>query len=285
MKFTEILQAHRIGYRTEGKHTRRGWIQLDCPFCLGPLYMGYNLAFGTLNCWRCGPKRPLEVLQKLTGEPWNDLRKLLSDLDREVEVEVPKRGRLILPKGIGPLLQAHRRYLQRRGFDSTRLERLWQIRAIGHASELSWRVFIPIHYRNKIVSWTTRSISDTVTTRYVSASIEQEELDHKDLLYGEDYCRHSIIVHEGPTDVWRTGPGAVSTFGTGFSAEQVLKISKYPNRAICFDNEPEAQRRACDLCDRLEMFPGHTYRIILDSKDAATAHEKQIKELRERFLV
>ena len=105
-------------------------------------------------------------------------------------------------------------------------------------------------------------------------------MNHKELLYGEDYCRGSVIIHEGPTDVWRTGPGAVALLGTGFTDAQVLRLSHYGLRIVCFDSEPAAQRRANKLCSLLDGFPGETINVVLDSKDPGSATPKEIAKLR-----
>lgn len=136
-----------------------------------------------------------------------------------------------------------------------------------------------------MVSWTTRSISDRHSERYISASPQEESIDHKTLLYSEDYVRETIIVCEGPTDVWRIGPGAVSTFGTSFSQGQVDKICRYPRRVVCFDRESFAQRRAAELCDLISPFPGETFNIKLETgKDPGNCDIKEIKKLRSLFL-
>jgi hypothetical protein len=162
------------------------------------------------------------------------------------------------------------------------MESLWGLQGIGPTGDQAYRIFIPIKYRGEIVSWTTRSIRDK-GLRYLSASSEQERLPHKNLLYGEDLCFNVVIVVEGPFDVYRTGPGAVATFGTSYSREQLLKISKYPVRVICFDAEVQAQVQARKMVAELSCFPGKTYNVVLDSKDAGAASDKEIKALR-KFL-
>jgi len=224
----------------------------------------------------------IETLVEHTGKTPAFIRSLLDGLNDGIDFKDPeeKRGTLILPKGIGELLPAHQRYLKKRNFNFRSLSRLWGVKGLGIHATLPWRLFIPIHYHGKIVSWTTRSISNK-GVRYLSAPADHEEINHKKLLYGEDHCRHAIIIHEGPIDVWRTGPGSVATCGTGFSRSQVLKICKYPIRVICFDNEKEAQQRATELCDLVEPFPGETYNVTLNSKDAAEADETEVNQLRE----
>ena len=283
MKFNEILREHNVRFETEGKHCRSGWLQFDCPYCGGILYMGYNLAGRYLNCWRCGGKNLADALTRLTGMSFGEAKRALEDLASEkVERETPI-GRYREPKGVGALQAPHRRYLKSRGFEPLEIAKLWNVGGIGLTVNLPWRLFIPINQNARPVSWTTRSIAENAELRYIAASPEEEEIPRLDLLYGVDYCRQVCIVHEGPADVWKTGPGAVATMGAAVSTAQLTRIASFPYRVICFDNEPEAQRRASRLCDALEMFPGETRRAILDAPDPATASPKEVRALR-KFL-
>lgn len=289
MLFSDVLQSHKIPFQTEGHHhCRSGWIQFDCPFCgpgTGKLHMGYNLAGNYVNCWRCGPHSIKETLQELLGINYWEVRKLVRDLRPERHVKQIKRtGTLEIPKGVGPMLPQHRRYLKQRGYDPDEIERLWGVQGIGLAERLQWRLFIPVVHSGRTVSWTTRSIWDNVDARYISAKEGQEELNHKQVLYGEDYCRHAVIVTEGPTDVWRGGPGFVATLGTSFTRSQILAISRFPMRVICLDSDLAGGRRSRDLCAFLDLFPGETYRVELSSKDLSTAPAKEVDKLRNTFL-
>ena len=83
MKFTEILEQLNIPYRTEGKHCRDGWVNIDCPFCgkdSGKFHLGYSLQDQYLNCWVCGYRRPVEVLMEITGKTFYECKKLLGDI-------------------------------------------------------------------------------------------------------------------------------------------------------------------------------------------------------------
>lgn len=289
MKFSELLDELGVESRTEGHHhCRSGWLQLDCPKCSPnskSFRLGYNLAYKYLNCWVCGRLNVIEVLRELTGKSWSKCKSLLDDVEAETAGPLPiaKRGKLVVPKGVNKLLVAHRLYLSKRGFDPDELVRLWEIGGIGVAARLSWRVYIPFIHNGQVVSWTTRKLTNE-GTRYISAKPEEEIFPTSDLLYGEDYCRTSIVVHEGPIDVWATGPGAVATTGLKFSSKQIARILKYPVRVVCFDNEPKAQRRARELADILSSYPGDTYNVCLSGKDAASSPKKEIKRLRRQFI-
>ncbi len=286
MKFAEILTKYNIESKTEGSHCRPGWLQINCPFCKSDkFHMGYSLTDKYLNCWRCGFHSVVSTLVELTGLSFPKCKQLFNDLEIVYDKTEKPKGKLILPKGLTKLKDTHRLYLRNRNFDPKELQGIWKIQGICISNWLSWRIFIPIIYRGKTVSWTTRSISDRKgITRYISAPTEMESIPHKTLLYGEDYCTDTIIIHEGPTDVWRIGPGATATLGLSYTQAQVNRMVNYPTRVVCFDNEKEAQKRASKLCDDLEVYPGETFNVVLSGKDPASSPIKEIEELRRRFL-
>jgi len=290
MKFTDILKQLDIPFKTEGHHhCRPGWIQLDCPFCgkgSQKWHLGYSLEMNYLNCWRCGSHPLTTTLVEITGQPFAECKKLLQQIETVKVKKKKAKGKLIIPKGVEALSRPHKSYLKKRGFIPTELELLWKIQGIGITSKLSWRIFIPIFYHGKMVSWTTRSISNWAGNlpRYFSASAKEESMPHKSLLYGEDnVISQTIIITEGPFDVWKIGPGAVATLGTGYSKEQLIKMTNYHKRIICFDSDTEAQRRARKLGDDLSAFPGTTFNVLLDAKDAGSANRKQIERLRKEL--
>lgn len=286
MKFAELLDQTGIPYITEGHHhCRAGWLQMDCPFCgkgSGKYHMGYSIAGNYAACWRCGGHSLQSILVEFLHISYERAKELLKGLERTKREEVEEHvGTLKVPKGVKPMLPQHRRYIRKeRRMDPDEIERLWHVQGIGIAARLSWRLFIPIEYRGEVVSWTTRSISKDVDLRYVSASSDEEAVPHKTLLYGEDMVRHACCIVEGPLDAWKIGPGAVATCGTGYSRAQFLRMTRFLYRYVCFDNEPEAQKRARDLVNNLSAFPGQTFNVTLDAKDAAEASDEEIAQLR-----
>lgn len=292
----ELLEELDIPFVEEGhEHCRDGWVQLDCPSCSPNTQhwrLGFNIAYGYVNCWHCGRLGLAETLAESSGRSRSQVRSLLGGLERRSAPRRERvRGTLKLPEGLAPLRKAHRRYLESRRLDPDEIVSKWEVQGIGLAVELSWRLFIPIHYHGDVVSWTTRSIADNHKLRYRSAGSTDEAIPHKTLLYGEDYARHSIVIVEGPIDAWTIGPGCVATCGTGLMGNaQLARIAKYPVRAICFDSEPKAQSRARDLMRQLRGFPGKTFNVELESgKDAndclrTSYGRREVREIRKRFL-
>jgi hypothetical protein len=295
MPIEEVFLRYNVETAPEGHHhARSGWVQADCPWCgrgSHKWHLGYNVAGRYFNCWRCGPKDRVEVLQELTGLSRQQVYVLAAGIEAPPWLkgkEVKRPTRCEMPPWAGnKLTRIHEKYLRGRGFDPDKIVKLWQVSGVGNVAPpgMAWRLFIPVLYRGEMVSWTTRSIADQAL-RYVSAKPEQESVSLRSILYGEDYVRGTtVVVHEGPTDVWKTGPGAVATFSTGYTRSHLFRLSKYRTRVVCYDAEPEAQARARKLCDELEAFPGETLNVVLESaKDAGAASESELAELRARFL-
>jgi hypothetical protein len=274
------------------RNVRRGWLGTDCPRCSpysNKFKLGFELSTGRAHCWTCGGMYGPEVLAQILHQPQKEVYQLLGELPkyRSKQEDVKHHGTLKIPPGVGELLPAHRVYLEReRKLDPDVVSRTWNLKGIGIGGRLQWRIFIPIHDEyGVIVSWTTRSVGKNNPLRYCSATEEEEAYPHKSLLYGAHLARHTIIILEGPVDVWTIGPGAVATLGVGYSAKQKQLMMQYPVRIVCFDAEDDAQDRAEQLCKELSTFPGKTENLLLETgKDPNAADREEIQELRLRYF-
>lgn len=245
--------------------------------------MGYSLDKSFVSCWTCGGHNLLRTLEELTGERKEVLKDLLGGLDKDYfRVEKP-RGKLIIPKGVGPLLKPHRAYLKWRGFDPDEIAEIWGVKGVGIAPRLSWHLWIPVYYEDRIISWTARSISrEEGGRRYTNAKTSEEEMPMKSVLYGGDLARTACVVVEGCTDAWAIGPGAVATMGINVTQEQIYALQKFTRVGICFDSEQSAQVRAKKLARQMEFTSELTEVFILETgKDAGSAKKEEIRELRE----
>jgi hypothetical protein len=290
MEFTEILDEYGVPYATQGNHhCRQGWVQIDCPFCepdTNKFHMGYNIAYKYTTCYKCGYHDLVSVLSSACKISKPSAFKLVKNLTgKKIAITTASSTKLVLPKNLTTLKKAHIKYLEKRGFNAQELVKIWKIQAIGISAHLSWRIFIPYILKGKTVAWTTRAISTEIKNKYKTAKNEQCLIPIKHLLYGQDYTnKNSVIIHEGPIDVWRTGHGAVAVSGLNYSSTQIKLLSQYKRRIICFDNEITAQKEAIKLCNTLSLFKGETINVCLDSNDAGCATKKEIKKLRSLLL-
>jgi hypothetical protein len=284
MSLLGLLNEYGIEYHEHGKNIGTGWYGFACPFHNDPSHhLGYNIGGNYFSCWNCGPIRAYDLLKEW-GIPYEEYKIAFGTGSVEKRHRRHTKGKLKYPEGYKPTLETvHKTYLKSRGFNPEKLIKIWKIGSIGLASRLAWRLFIPVYFQGEVVSWTTRSLSNE-GARYINARPEEENLPIRSVLYGLDHVRHSALVVEGPTGVWKIGPGTICTFGITYTNAQLHKISKIPFRAIAFDPEPDAQRRAKRLADSLSVFPGTTKVVELDSNDPGSLKPKDVQLLREEFI-
>jgi DNA primase len=163
---------------------------------------------------------------------------------------LPRRKALRTPLGLAPLSNRHKNYLSARGFNPDKLEYIWNLQGLGQNTdkEYRWRIFIPVTYQGKMVTFQCRAISDSQMPPYLACSAEREVRPIKECLYGLDQVEgDEVLVVEGVTDVWRLGPGAVATFGTSWIQAQANLLKRFKKVFIGFDPEDEAQQKAREL--------------------------------------
>lgn len=289
MEMQELLDEYRIPYDTSGRGKNRiGWLNMRCPYCGRDPYLGYSIEGKAFSCWNCGKHSVVETVVLLTGMDHREAIARCKNIPSNYVAREKLTGKLELPDDLGPLLGPHKKYLKSRNLDPDKAESLWNLQGIGRlGGKLAWRIFIPVHVNGEIVTWTTRRLTN-VEPRYHSARPEQSKLRIDHCLYGIDYARTSIIVVEGPGDVWRIGPGASCTFGTRVSSAQVERIAEFPVRCFLFDagaRESEAQRRSRELANRVAVMPGQTFRVTLETgKDPGSCDPSELEEIRREFL-
>lgn len=291
MELKQIIESLGIDASDSHHHSRTGWLQLrDCPFCYSHnFHLGIHVKRLYVNCYRCGRHELVDALSRLSGIKANRIADLIKKMDRGADIEPAESEKvrphtLKLPKGLGPMEKQHINYLASRGFNPSRLTKLWNLQGLGlEAGTLAWRIFIPIFVNDKMVSWTSRSIKPDAAKRYHACPSDECLIPRNEILYGHDYVRHCAVLVEGPADVWAVGPGAVCSLGTSISAAQINMLSRFPIRVICLDSQPAAQKVAKEIVSLLEVFDGETYNVVLDAKDAGSASKKEIRHLRSHF--
>jgi hypothetical protein len=121
-----------------------------------------------------------------------------------------------------------------------------------------------------------RSIRDSVRPKY-----RLSDGSPPDLLYGiHRVPGDSVIVVEGPADVWAVGPGAVATLGIDWHTAQALQLKAFRRRYIAYDPEERAQKKAQELGEWLSLFSGETTLIEGLPGDPGSLSRRRLRELR-----
>lgn len=259
--FLKFLRDYHIEYLTEGSRSRVGWVQIHCPFCSGSS-RGWDLGFciddGRISCWQCRGKTLSKTIQKLLNCSWPEAKNIISEYGgnktrpihhENSPVQVDKRKKVDFPPGTSCLGLRHREYLLDRNFNPDLLEQVYVLKGTGPLGDYKFRIIAPILLDGKMVSFQGRDITGKSELRYKACPMDLEVLHHKHTLYAIDLVEgNSVVVVEGITDAWRLGPGAVATFGTGFTSQQAnMIIKRFRKVFLMFDPEPKAQQVANEL--------------------------------------
>lgn len=291
-----IRLCHQFHIATQ--HNRDGWLQLQCPLCgsqgtHGGWYLGYSLSSGAFSCWRCGTLRFWDVVPRLLRVSEKQARLDLKPYWSFPKVKQPKlqndpkprQRKLAPPCPAGPLGEPHLAYLRGRGFEALETATKWNLGGIGwDGGAWAWRILIPIrneHY--KTVAYQGRSIGDA-KPKYRMTEDHLCLEDPKSLLYGiEEADGETVIVVEGPSGVWRMGPGTVATLGIGWHPAQANRLRRFKRRFLLFDPEVKAQKRARELAEYLAVFPGETEILGGFDSDPGDFSDELVKEIRKEI--
>lgn len=296
LDFLKLARDHRLSYTTDGHHhCHAGWAQTHCPNCTDGrhgFHLGFSLTRGTFNCWRCGPSRVVDTIGKLlrvsTGRAVEIVGKYGGARGPRPAAASPRRQEVPIPPGLGKCRDIHLEYLEDRGLLPNRVIEEWDLRGTRHLSgaQWNWRVVFPIYNTySEIVAWCGRSVLPDAKPKYRMTDDEDCSEDPKTFLYGiHRVPKDTVIVVEGPGDVWSIGPGAIALLGIDWKQDQANKLRKFSKRFIMFDPEEEAQRRAEKLAEHLSLFGGDTEIISGLPSDPGSLPRSYVKKIRRELL-
>jgi len=285
----EYLEDKNIDYKTEGKNVSNGWIEVNCPYCADTSeHLGISLNSYGFNCWSCGEKGHITKLIKEWENTW-DIKKILEEykeLEQPKKITVPKNKKLFsLPKEIleKPLLN-HTKYIESRNFDINYLIQKFNIYFCNFESK-NWahRIIIPIYKDRQLVSFTSRDTTDRAISKYKHCPNTSSIVPIKHTLYNIDSCeKYSAIIVEGAIDAWRMGDGAVSTYGTQVTLEQIYLLRHFRRLFILFD--ATAQENAKKLSHQLTGVTKEIKIIQLDKGDPAELSDEEALYIKKQIL-
>lgn len=294
----KFYEDHGIDYYSGNyphKHTRPGWIQIECPCCTGNpgLHLGFHEEQGFFVCYRCGWHPNERIIQKLIDVPWKEAKRVKREYGgRTTITKAPRRTKekditVKLPLGSRELQENHRKYLENRGFDPDELDDIWDLYGTPHIGPYKMRIIAPIYYRDKLVSYQGRDITGLSQMKYKACSKKEERIHHKDVVYGYDLVRKDAVLVEGIFDVWRLGPGAIATFGIMYTESQLNLLSKLRRVFILYDEgDSQAMEQAEKLCCSLNLL-GTESEIITTGKthDPGEYSKKEAEYLMRELLI
>jgi DNA primase len=291
----EYLDSIGVQYSHSGKNVTENDIGIECPFCPDgdpSNHLGIHLETKVFNCWRCGASgTAVKLIMSLEQIGFKSaLRKIeyqtkhRKDLTRNIHAHVRERAtgfdRIGLPSECeADLLDMHREFLEIRRFDPDYIFHKYNLQSVGKNSQKwKFRLIIPIYVNRRLVAWTSRDVTGQANIAYRHAPIEDCLIPVKETLYNVDTVKDTAIVVEGPLDAWRIGDGAVCTFGTQYTREQLRLLSNLHRVFVLFDFD--ARDLAKNFGADLGLFVNQTEILELEHGDPADMDQADVNELR-----
>lgn len=295
----KYLTARGIPFDKEGKNvsSKGNWIGTSCLWCDDPSnHLGINLDSRGISCWICGQKGTIiKLIMKVDRCSFRDVLntiKSFSNRRRHIKQLPPKEQALSSDLSIilqesqsqNELLDLHRQFLQSRNFNPDYIFDKYKLMCCGPIGRWNLRLIIPFYQSNRIVTLTTRDVTNKSKEPYRHLSIEESIIPIKDTLYNLETLEDTGIIVESVTDVWRIGDGCVATMGIQFTTAQVRLLCKLQRAFVLFDAEDKAQAMADKLCFNLSTVVPIVERIELESGDPADLSDENAKQLRKEIF-
>jgi len=252
MELTEFLDDHGIEYWDHGKNISPGWINIQCIFCDDHSnHLGIRLSDLRVSCWRCGGHKINKLIMGIAECDYQKSKVIYTSLRSSLGagylsplystassselskmVSLPQECTKKFPKD-------HIAYLKNRGFNPREIIKKYKLQAVHTIGRYKFRIIIPIYMNKKLVSFTSRDITDEQALRYKGASQSECILNPKEVIYNYDTLSEGsdAILVEGPIDVWKLGDGTISILGITHTRRQIIAIKKKKirNMFILFD--------------------------------------------------
>jgi hypothetical protein len=291
-----FLSHYGVPYNTSGKNISGSgaWIGLSCPFCNDSgNHLGIHTQSKVVNCWKCGAKG--KSLVRFVALTLNC--SLKEAIDRLLPFQSeggastlprtqskPINSKLDLPEEATDLDQSHKNYLISRNYDPDELIKQYQIKGTGFLGNWAFRIIIPFFVNNRLVTYSSRDITNKSQERYKACPATKEIINIKDLLYNRQNAGSVGVAVEGIFDAWRIGNGAFAISGIDYTPSQLIQLKGISRLFVMFDNEDRAQIQAEQFCHDAGVYVPEVINIQIEYKDPDSIPNSEIPSLRQQLF-
>lgn len=288
---TSYLDARDIEYQSSGKNVSKGWINISCVFCDEKSnHLGISNS-GGFHCWVCGEKgkTPHSLVMKIDNCSYKRACETIEkfDLDFVHEDEDFKStvSEVEFPKGMEKIFsEPHRQYLISRGFNPDELINQYGLKSCFRlGGGFAYRIIIPIYIGGRLVSYTSRDITDKQKEKYKHLSNNKSIIQIKDCLYNIDTVKDKGIIVEGVADVWRIGAGSIALFGTEYTGKQLQFLFKKRIKEMFVMFDSDATKKAYKLGNILSTFIPKVEILELSNGDPAELNIEEVIKLKQEI--
>lgn len=285
-----LLDEYNVEYSLSGENTSEDFVNIKCVFCDDPKnHLGVRKDGLYSNCWMCGKHSIEDTLTELLGLKYFEVIDLINEYSGRYDIRLNKKERIENKKLELPgeeLKNMHREYLIKRGFDPDYIIKKYKIKGTGFTGRWKYRIMIPIFYKNRLVSYQGRDITNKQKLRYDTLSKKDSGFDLGTIFYGLDDIKNKDIfgLVEGSTDKWRMGNNFLAVLTSNLTEHQIKILCNFKRGFVIFDSEKKAYEKAKKIAEKLNSFKIECYIINLDKgKDPAMLKEEEVKYIRKEM--
>lgn len=250
-----FLNDRSITFFYSGNNTSSGWISTNCIFCMDQSnHLGINLSSKAFSCFKCAEKgNAVKLVCTIDGCDVKTAFQIMSEYTDGAFVPREKhyQSKVKFPVGTSKTFSgAALSFLESRRYDAQTVIEKYDLYSTGPLGDYKHRILIPVFVKNRIVSFTGRDITGSSPVKYKNSSEQFSIKDVKQCLYNMDSVyRDRAVIVEGPIDAWRIGDGAVATFGTKYTREQLRLLKGLKQVFVMYDSDAYAiaEKLAYDL--------------------------------------
>jgi DNA primase len=282
----KYLDSRNISYKTSGDNVSRGWIGLQCCFCIDHKnHLGINLQSKVYSCLKCAEKgNAFKLIQEIDGCDFKQALKIVKEFNGGTYVpkEHHYQTKLKLPKSVlSEFPKQHKDFLISRKYDPDYVINKYSLMATGFIGDFNHRIIIPVTLNKRMLSFVGRDITGKAHLPYQNSPDHMCIKDPKRCLYNMDSVNDTAIIVEGIFDAWRIGDGAVATFGTKYTHEQLLYLKNLKRVFVFYD--ADATLLSDKLCSDLSSIVKEVKLIELDEGDPDDLSEQDVRHLRKEI--
>lgn len=190
----------------------------------------------------------------------------------------------IIPFGTeDTLFDAHRQYLIDRNFDPDEIRSKYKVQSIGPVTDMPFmanRLLIPYIVNDRIVTYTTRDITETSNQRYRAAEAEHSIIPIDHLLYNIHTVKDIAVVVEGTLDVWRMGDGFIAMGSLVWNSQRVWAMRHVKRVFIFPDYEVHAKLEWEKLAYSITSVIPDVNFVELDEGDPDGLNDEEVRNFR-----
>jgi DNA primase len=154
--------------------------------------------------------------------------------------------------------------------------------ASGFIGGFNHRIIIPVTMNNRILSWVGRDVTGKANIPYKNSPDYMCIKDPKTCLYNMDnVIQEKAVIVEGIFDAWRIGDGAIATFGTKYTHEQLLYCKNLKRVFVLYD--ADAKHLVDKLAASLSSLVKEVKIISLSEGDPDNLTDDDVRSLRKEI--